>query len=81
MIDKKEHINITLDGSVLNWVDTLRGQKPRSTFINHVLSRVCHKTQATFNWTAEDKKASLDIKEGRVKKFPSVKKALQWLKS
>lgn len=78
---RKEHVNITLDSDVLKWLDTLRGQKPRSTFINSVLSRFCSKSQKLFDWEKEEKLADEDIKKGRVHKFKGNKKAVQWLKS
>ncbi len=77
----KAHINITLDSTVLSWIDRLRGQNPRSTFINSVLDKFCEKEQEIFDWAAESKKADADIEKGRVHKFTDPKKAVQWLKS
>lgn len=77
----KAHINITVDSTVLNWIDRLRGQKPRSRFINHILNRFCERETEVFDWVAEDKKAAADIEKGRVHKFTDAKKATQWLKS
>lgn len=77
----KSHINITVDSTVLNWIDRLRGQHPRSTFINSVLDKFCSKEQAVFDWAAESKKSETDIEKGRVHKFTDTKKAAQWLKS
>lgn len=77
----KEHINITIDGPVLNWIDTLRGQEPRSAFINKILNKISEKTQAAFNWEEEGEKAQEDIRQGRVRKFRSAQEALKWLKS
>lgn len=77
---KKEHINITLDPPVLGWIDALRGQEPRSTFINKVMGRICAQTQEIFNWEEESAKAEMDIKRGYVKKFSSPDEAIQWLK-
>ncbi len=77
----KAHINITLDAAILNWIDRLRGQKPRSTFINSILDQFCEKEQAVFDWAHEGKKADEDIQKGRVHKFTDSKKAAKWLKS
>ena len=77
----KAHINITVDSTLLRWIDQLRGQYPRSTFINQVLSKFCQKETAIFDWAAESKKADEDIEKGRVHKFADSKKASQWLKS
>ena len=80
-MSKKAHVNITLDESVLRWIDMDRGQEPRSSFINHVLARLFKKHQQLFDWAKEDQLAEEDIKGGRVKKFADKKKAIQWLKS
>ena len=77
----KAHINITVDSPVLNWIDRLRGQSPRSTFINQVLSKFCREKTDVFNWALESEKADADIEKGRVHKFTDPKKAVQWLKS
>ena len=77
----KAHINITVDSIVLNWIDRLRGQNPRSTFINQVLNKFCQEKTEVFDWAAESKKADADIEKGRVHKFSDSKKAAQWLKS
>jgi len=77
----KTHINITLDATVLSWIDLLRGQNPRSTFINSVLNKFCGKEQEIFDWAVESKKADADIQKGRVHKFTDSKKAIAWLKS
>lgn len=81
MMANKEHVNITLDPSILSWIDTLRGQEPRSTFINKILNRICAQTQEVFNWEEEGAKSEKDIKNGHVRKFHSSQEALQWLKS
>jgi hypothetical protein len=77
----KAHVNITLDSTILDWIDRLRGQSPRSSFINSILSRFCQKEQAIFDWESESRKADEDIKKGRVHKFRDTKKAVKWLKS
>ncbi len=77
----KAHINISVDAGILNWIDRLRGQCPRSTFINQVLDKFCTKETEVFDWVAEGKKADADITSGRVHKFTDHKKASQWLKS
>ena len=79
-MSKKTHINLTVDSSILNWIDTLRGQEPRSTFINHILSIICGKAKKAFNWEEEEKKAEQDIKKGRVHKFSTAEDAIKWLK-
>ncbi len=77
----KEHINITVASAVLSWIDRLRGQSPRSTFINFVLDKFCAKEQDVFDWAVESKKSDADIQKGRVHKFKDPKKAVEWLKS
>ncbi len=77
----KAHINITLDDSVLNWIDRFRGQRPRSSFINQILDKFCKKEMEVFDWSAESHKADADIEKGRVHKFTDSKKAVKWLKS
>lgn len=81
LMSQKTHINITLDSTVIQWIDILRGQQPRSTFINRMLSKHCDKAQDMFNWAEESKLAEEDVKQGRVKKFTDHKKAVKWLKS
>ena len=78
---KKAHINITLDDRIIRWIDSIRGQDPRSKFINKVLSKFCSKSQAIFDWATEGQLADEDIKAGRVEKFKDAKKAVKWLKS
>ncbi len=80
-MDRKSHINITLDNRLVSWVDTLRGQSPRSTFINHVLSRFYVQTQHLFDWEEEAKVSEQDLRKGQVHKFSNPQKAIQWLKS
>ena len=77
---RKAHINITLDGHVLSWIDTLRGQDPRSTFINKILAVFCTKSRNVFDWEEENRKAEEDIRHGRVHKFQTPQAAIQWLK-
>ena len=77
----KAHINITVDSGVLNWIDRLRGQNPRSTFINTVLNKFCSKEQEVFDWVAESKKADEDLKKERLHTFADSKKAIEWPKS
>ncbi len=81
MMDRKAHINITVDNSILTWIDTLRGQNPRSAFINKILSAFCAKSQDVFDWIEEDRKAEEDIRKGRVRKFRTPEQAIRWLKS
>ena len=78
---KKSHINITLDSSILSWIDTLRGQNPRSTFINKILARFYSQTQSVFDWGEEGAKADTDIKKGNIHKFTGPDSAIKWLKS
>ena len=80
-MSNKAHVNVTLDPGILDWIDRLRGQCPRSTFINLVLEKFCKKEQTAFDWGAESKKADADIQKGRVHKFSDPKKAARWLKS
>lgn len=79
-MNQKAHINITLDNQLLSWIDTLRGQDPRSTFINKILAAFCTKTRNVFDWEAESMKAEEDIRQGRVHKFRTPQAALQWLR-
>lgn len=76
----KAHINLTVDPVIVNWIDTLRGQEPRSTFINRILSLICSKSQKAFNWEEEELKSDKDIKKGRLHKFTSAENAIKWLK-
>lgn len=78
---KKTHINLTLSPFVLDWIDTLRGQEPRSTFIDRILSMICADTQKAFNWEEEEIRTEEDIKKGRVHKFKTAKDAIKWLRS
>ena len=80
-MDKKAHINITLDGRVLGWIDTLRGQEPRSSFINRILCAFQWKSQKIFDWEEESQKAGEDIQHGRVHRFKTPEQAIRWLKS
>ena len=77
----KTHINITVDSAILTWVDRLRGQNPRSRFINTVLGKFCSKEQEVFDWAAESKKADEALKKGNFHTFTDPKKAIEWLKS
>lgn len=79
-MDRKAHINITLDDRVLSWIDTLRGQDPRSTFINRILAAFCTKSRDVFDWEQESQKAEEDIRQGRVHKFRTPQAAIQWLR-
>lgn len=79
-MEGKAHINITLDGRVLNWIDTLRGQHPRSTFINRILAAFCTKSRNVFDWDQESREAEEDIRQGRVRKFRTPQQAIHWLK-
>ena len=76
----KAHVNLTLDPAVLGWIDTVRGQKPRSAFINNVLTFFRNKSEKAFNWEKEEFNAEQDIKKGRVRKFNSAGDAIEWLK-
>lgn len=78
---KKAHINITVDGQILSWIDALRGQSPRSTFINRVLETFCVKSRSVFDWKEESEKADQDIRQGRTHKFRTPEQAIKWLKS
>ena len=77
----KAHVNITVDSQVLRWIDTLRGQHPRSTFINKILSTFCAKSKAVFDWETESDLAEADIRDGRVHTFQTRQEAIRWLKS
>ena len=78
---QKTHINITLDETLLKWIDMDRGQEPRSSFINKILSKIFDKNKALFDWDKEEKKAEEDIKKHRVHKFKNSQEAVKWLKS
>ncbi len=77
----KAHVNLTLDQTLLNWIDSLRGQEPRSAFINKILSKFSFQTKKAFDWDVEEQKAQEDIKKGRVYRFKTTQEALRWLKS
>lgn len=77
----KAHINLTVDPAIVSWIDTLRGQEPRSAFVNRILSIICARFQKAFNWEKEELKAEEDIKKGRLRKFNTVSEAIKWLKS
>ncbi|MBI1869898.1 MAG: hypothetical protein HYS07_01750 [Chlamydiae bacterium] len=77
----KSHINVTIDQSILRWIDAFRGQTPRSTFINQLLSSLSRKSKAIFDWGLEEHLAAEDIKHGRVNRFNNAKDAVRWLKS
>ena len=80
-METKMHVNLTLDPGLLKWIDMDRGQTPRSTFINQVLSLVFTRRMKTFNWSEETARADDDIAKGRVKKFKTASGAVAWLKS
>ena len=77
---EKFHINITIDQAILHWVDMLRGQTPRSTFINRLLASLSKKSKDVFDWDLEERLADEDIKEGRVHAFTNAKEAVKWLR-
>jgi len=77
---RKSHINVTIDQAILHWVDALRGQAPRSTFINRLLSSLSKQSKDIFDWDLEEKKADEDIGKGRVHAFKSAKEAIRWLR-
>ncbi len=80
-MNRKAHINITLDNRVLDWIDTLRGQEPRSAFINKILSAFRWKSRNIFDWKEESQKAEEDIRRGRVHRVKTPEQAIRWLKS
>ena len=80
-MENKTHINVTVDSHLLRWIDTLRGQSPRSTFINRVLAKFYTQTQYLFNWEEESRLAEQDIHKGQVRQFHDPEKAIKWLKS
>ena len=80
-METKAHVNLTLDPGLLKWIDMDRGQTPRSTFINQVLSRVFTRRLKDFNWSQETARADNDMAKGRVKKFKTTSEAIKWLKS
>ena len=77
----KTNVNITLDKDLVRLIDMDRGQKPRSSFINAVLSKFFKKDRAIFDWGKENHAAEEDIKTGRVKKFADQHEAVKWLKN
>ena len=80
-METKAHVNLTLDPDLLKWIDMDRGQMPRSTFINQILSRIFTRRLKNFNWSEETAMADNDIAKGRVKKFKTASEAIKWLKS
>ena len=77
----KTNVNVTLDKDVVRMIDMDRGQQPRSSFINSVLSRFFKKSLDAFDWGRESRLAEQDIKSGNVKKFSDKDKAMKWLKN
>ena len=77
----KTNINITLDKELIRLIDMDRGQKPRSSFINMVLSMFLKKKLEAFDWQKENELAQEDIKSGKIKKFSSKNEAIKWLKN
>ncbi|MBI3601600.1 MAG: hypothetical protein HY209_01715 [Candidatus Omnitrophica bacterium] len=77
----KTNLNITLDKDLIRIIDTDRGQTPRSSFINSILSRFFKKSHEIFDWGEENRLAEQDIKAGRVKKFSNKNEAMKWLKN
>ena len=45
----KTNVNITLDKNIIHLIDMDRGQVPRSSFINSILSKFFKKNQAIFD--------------------------------
>ncbi len=76
----KLHVNLTMDRTILEWVDALRGQMPRSAFINKLLSKLSKQSKDVFDWDLEEKLADEDIKNGKVKSFSNTKDAIKWLR-
>ena len=77
----KTNVNVTLDKDIVRMVDMDRGQQPRSSFINSVLSRFFKKNLGVFDWGRENRLAEQDIRPGNVKKFSDKNKAMKWLKN
>ena len=77
---RKSHINVTIDESIVRWLDTLRGQMPRSAFINRLLLSLSRKSKSVFDWDLEENLADEDIKHQRVRTFASAKEAIKWLR-
>ena len=77
----KTNLNITLDKELIRLIDTDRGQTPRSSFINAILSKFFKKSHQVFDWGQENHHAQEDIKAGRVKKFSNKDEAMKWLKN
>lgn len=76
----KAHLNLTVDQNILQWIDSLRGQIPRSTFINKILLKISFGAKDIFDWDLEENLADEDIKRGRVRKFAKAKDAIKWLR-
>ncbi len=77
----KTNLNVTLDKNVVRMIDMDRGQRPRSSFINSILSKFFKKNLEVFDWGKESQLAEEDIKLGNVKKFSDKDKAMKWLKN
>ncbi len=77
----KTNLNITLDKNIIKLIDTDRGQTPRSSFINSILSKFFKKSHEAFNWNEENQIAEEEIKTGKTKKFSSKTEAMKWLKN
>ena len=77
----KTNVNITLDKEVIKQIDMDRGQMPRSSFINKILSRFFKKSYKVFDWGVEDQLAEKDIQAGNIKRFSNKNEAMRWLKN
>jgi hypothetical protein len=77
----KTNLNITLDKELIKLIDTDRGQTPRSSFINSILSKFFKKSHQIFDWGEENRLAQEDLKVGRAKKFATKSEAMKWLKN
>ena len=80
-MSNKTNLNITLDKDLIRLIDMDRGQAPRSSFINGVLSKFFKKSHEVFDWGEEHRLAEEDIQSGNIKKFSTKEDSLKWLKS
>ncbi len=80
-MQSKAHVNVTIDQNILQWIDSLRGQLPRSTFINKILLKISFGAKNVFDWDLEEKRADEDIRKGKIRRFAKAKDAVKWLKA
>lgn len=77
----KAQISVTIDETILHWIDNERHNINRSNFINSLLQKKYDEFKKQFDWEKEEQLAEEDIKQGRVKKCKTAEEAIEWLNS